>query len=198
MKNKLFNISTAIVAISLISSSLFAQDSKIRIGVHVSPTIAWLKSNTTGYSGGSKVGFSYGVVTDFGFTENYAFSTGVDITYKGGTFKKDGDASGSLDLQYVEVPLTLKLRTNLIGNLRYYAQVGVGLSAKLKSPDSSNIYPLGAALIIGGGLEFPINGNTALVGGLTFNNGFTNIIRDNPDNAKASTSYLALNLGILF
>jgi hypothetical protein len=36
-------------------------------------------------------------------------------------------------LKYAEIPLTLKLRTNEIGYITYWAQVGVGLGVNIKS-----------------------------------------------------------------
>jgi len=54
-------------------------------------------------------------------------------------------------------------------------------------------------LIIGGGTEIAIMGNTALLLGFTFNNGFLNMFSNSDTNEKnAINNYVALNIGILF
>lgn len=53
-----------------------------------------------------------------------------------------------------------------------------------------------AAMIIGAGAEYRLSGNTSLYGGLRFNNGFTDILRDN--RATAVNNVLGLEIGIYF
>ena len=73
-----------------------------------------------------------------------------------------------------------------------------------------------ASLVVGLGAEYNLSGNTSLLFGLTFNNGFTNIFSEKTYKAdvngnavndglgkktadlKAINNYLLLNLGILF
>ena len=217
------------------SLSIFAQEEPaFHFGVKASPSLAWLRSDTKGYaSDGSKFGFSYGLITDFNFASKYAFSTGIDITYRGGKFKTVQDlktkvnedsvisTSASYVLQYLEIPITLKLKTNEIGSVTYYVQVGVAPGINIRARknyasstqttvlgtkytttaeenklDAQNeINSLNLSMIIGGGVEYTLSGQTVLVGGIQFNNGFLDVFDDTP---KVNSNYLALTLGILF
>lgn len=219
----------------LISLTIFAQEEpSFHFGVKASPSLAWLRSDTKGYaSDGSKFGFSYGLITDFNFASKYAFSTGIDITYRGGKFKtvqelkdivnKDSiiSTSASYVLQYLEIPITLKLKTNEIGSVTYYVQVGVapginirarksyesttqttvsGIPRTINAEESkldaqSEINSLNLSMIIGAGVEYTLSGQTVLVGGIQFNNGFLDVFDGDP---KVNSNYLALTLGILF
>ena len=224
-----------IAAFILGSLSLFAQEEPaFHFGVKASPSLAWLRSDTKGYaSDGSKFGFSYGLITDFNFASKYAFSTGIDITYRGGKFKTVQElktkvnedsvisTSASYVLQYLEIPITLKLKTNEIGSVTYYVQVGVAPGINIRARknyasstqttvlgtkytttaeenklDAQNeINSLSLSMIIGGGVEYTLSGQTVLVGGIQFNNGFLDVFDDTP---KVNSNYLALTLGILF
>ena len=224
-----------IASFILISLTIFAQEEPaFHFGVKASPSLAWLRSDTKGYaSDGSKFGFSYGLITDFNFASKYAFSTGVDITYRGGKFKtvqelkdivnKDSviSTSASYVLQYLEIPITLKLKTNEIGSVTYYVQVGVapginirarknyesstqttvsGIPQTINAEENkldaqSEINSLNLSMIIGGGVEYTLSGQTVLVGGIQFNNGFLDVFDGDP---KVNSNYLALTLGILF
>lgn len=104
-----------------------AQDSGVRFGLSLSPQISWLSSNDKGLEGnGSYLGFSYGLLMDVLIPTNYAFATGLLISYDGGkltytdstkfnTFPDNVYPAGTqvdYRLQYIEIPLSMKLRTN--------------------------------------------------------------------------------------
>jgi len=125
-------------------------------------------------------------------------------------------------LQNVEIPFTLKMKTREIGYNTYFVKFGFGGSVNLRArgddifysttTDSStarndldfsgDIPLMRVSMILGAGTEYSLGGNTSLVGGLTFNNGFTNILKGrNTANDKrqvARSNYLELSLGILF
>jgi hypothetical protein len=50
-------------------------------------------------------------------------------------------------------------------------------------------------MIIGGGLEYRLSGKTSLLGGLTYNNGLTNIAKNDQ---SVKNHYVALNIGVFF
>ena len=118
--------------------------------------------------------------------------------------------------------------TNEIGYMRYFAQVGFGASFNIRakadrvvpqyfaSPadafvetfieeeneniqDDINLFR--AALIVGAGAEYNFSGNTSLLFGITYNNGFTNIANFDVDvdkKAKLLNNYLELTVGVFF
>lgn len=195
------------------ASSCLAQG--FRLGLRIQPSLAWMKPDfTNASSGGTKVGFAYGIGADYYFAENYAITSGVDITYKGGIIKYPSYDT-RVNLQYIEIPVALKMRTSQIGKLHYVGQFGLGLGFKIgadadiitngnttnvKFTDETN--PINLSLVIGGGIEYPISGKTALTAGLLFNNGFTDVLSNknapSGTDPKATVNSLALSLGILF
>ena len=193
-----------------------------RLGLTAHPTIGWVKPDI-GKSNGVSLGFSYGIIGDFNFTQNYSFSTGLTITTINGKsteIRTDNSGTGApsqtelelkYKLQYVELPLTLKLKTVKINEVRYYGQFGLSngflvgakqdadvtgaVSTKdVNIKDDVNFYRAG--LIIGAGAEFDISGNTSITTGLTFNNGFTNM--SNVKNTTTRNHYVGINFGVFF
>ncbi len=177
-----------------------------RLGLHLSPNIAWLKLGTTGYSSnGARIGFAYGLSTEFYLAKNYLLSTGFSINNVGGKLQYEGvyenngvllpsEIKQTIKINYVDIPLSVKLKTNEIGYVTYYGNFGFNAGIKYNSKtdieyldfksikqtdvaNTSNISLININLIIGGGMEYNISGNTNLAVGITFHNGFTNIIK---------------------
>ncbi len=227
------------------------EDRTFRLGIQVNPNIAWMKSNRTGFeSNGSKMGFAYGLSFEYFLSNNYLLSTGLFLQNTPGKVKYVGvtdgldnlyvaDVEATYKFRYIELPLTLKLRTNEIGYFTYYANIGLkaGINYKSKAEFEYNysdgILPIqqsanytlddasddanfmNMAMVIGAGVEYNISGNTSLILGLTFNNGFINqfdrTVSDVTDEnilllggdlsnkeANANLNYMALNIGIYF
>ena len=98
------------------------------------------------------------MTTEFGFTKNYAFSTGLEILNANG---KLGFADSTIytlpntthpnltdtfilqkrtyKLRYVEIPLLLKLKTNQIGPITYFGQFGFDLAVLWKATANDNV-----------------------------------------------------------
>jgi hypothetical protein len=217
----------------------FAQKS-FQLGLQLSPNISWINPDSDGLeSEGSKVGFSYGLIGDFNISENYAFSTGITLLSSGGKIsypdreevgvpaaKVDGRTTADVRLKYIQIPLTLKLKTNEIGYMRYYGQFGFGAAFNYDSfadkefkysgggTDSENKADYGseinlfrASLIVGLGAEYNLSGNTSLIFGLSFDNGFLNILNKdiyqaddngNANNTERSEKFIAINNSLVF
>ena len=65
--------------------TLHAQDAqksstqKFHFGFKAAPSLAWLKTDSKNFaSDGTKLGFGYGLITEFNFGDHYAFATGID------------------------------------------------------------------------------------------------------------------------
>ena len=129
-----------------LAAPLFAQIKPWKIALHIDPNISWIKPDSKYITeGDNKINYGFGLSIDKMFTENYAIGTGFNILNVGGslTYFKEGTGPAGewtieqlervYNLKYAEVPLTLKLRTNEIGYLTYWAQVGVGLGISIKS-----------------------------------------------------------------
>lgn len=212
----------------LLTGQLFAQQGGspyygFRLGLTAHPTLGWVKPEV-GKSEGIALGFSYGLLGDFNFAENYSFATGLTITTINGKSTEvnvrpyhdatDG-SNTAYDLryrmQYIEVPLTIKLKTNKIGELRWYGQFGISndfnigakqnaqmLGKKVENDrnisDYSKFYRAG--MIVAAGGEYDLDDRTSLAIGLTYNNGLTNIVKDGDRRAK--NHFIGLNVGVFF
>jgi hypothetical protein len=269
-----------LILFSLLTTLSFAQTTKtstnkFRLGFKVSPNVSWLASDNGNMTVGEKsLQFGYGLNFDIFFAENYAVGTGININNTGGKYSyfaqytgNDKDASGAdltnmkqvglisrdLRLQYLQIPLTFKMKTNEIGYITYWGQFGLGLNMNLKALSNDNIDYLyyqdkntftweksnrvnstmsspkdiknevnifSSNLIFAAGIEYNLSGNTSILAGLTFQNGFTDalkgtgVAKDGSTNSpvfsggatnapetfelSALPNYVELNIGILF
>lgn len=194
-----------------------------RLGLTASPTVGWIKPEQ-GKTDGVGLGFSYGIIGDFNFAPNYSFSTALTVSTINGKSTEINvvpySPSNMINpvaydlkyrLQYIELPLTVKLKTVKADGKRWYGQFGLSnsflIGAKQDALTGSSTIAKNqniadyikfyrAGLVIGGGGEFDISGNASIVAGLSFNNGFTSIVTDKNRNVK--NHYLALNFGLFF
>ena len=236
MKKALLILAAAVMAAPQVNAQ---DDGGVRLGIKVAPNMSWLKSDTKGLvNDGSKIGLTFGLVTEFpiGSAGNYSFGTGLFLNYAGGNYKQSftyTDANSQVvtrelesktKLQYIELPLTVKLMTNEIGYMRYYGRLGlsaaVNISAKgdyetiatgpngvagistFEDEDIKEfIQPFRAGLIVGGGMEYNFSGSTTVQVGLNYHNGFTNLLKDTKvgdKEAKLIQNYLELDLAVFF
>ncbi|MFC3198889.1 outer membrane beta-barrel protein [Parapedobacter deserti] len=186
----------------------------VSLGITFSPNMGWLRyGDTEGYSSSPKFGYAYGLLADFAFTENYYFSTGLLINTINSTAKYPDPVSSAPNvyttnnyrLQYAEIPISLKLKSTMRYFRSYYGQFGftggVKLNAKEKEEHASARTSMGSsadflrlALQIGGGIEWQLDHNLVMMTGLSFNNGFTQAVK----NGEPRNSYVAFNFGIFF
>lgn len=194
-----------------------------RLGLTAHPTFGWLKPEN-GKGDGTSLGFTYGLVGDFSFAENYSFSTGLTITTINGKSTEINPApyhdtnnpallpyNLKYKLQYIEIPLTVKLKTAKVGTVRWYGQFGLSndfnigakqdveqgrtvIAEDRNIKDLTNFYRAG--LILGAGGEFDLDTHTSVALGLTFNNGFTDISDDKNRNVR--NHFVGLNLAVFF
>lgn len=197
--------------------SLSSNDQKFNFGLKATPTISWLRVDAEGVSNdGIRIGFTYGLVTEFRISNNYAFGTGIDISYRGGKYKFDvgsDKVSVTQKLQFLDVPVALKLRTNEIGYMKYYGTFGFLPGVIIKATESvdsdspivadrsnrsnqSDFTVFNLGLLVGAGLEYNIGGKTAITAGLTYNNGFIDIW--DMKNAQMNSDNISLNIGVFF
>lgn len=214
----------AILALSLSVCMIpaLAQDTKsVRLGLKVGPNMSWISPTNSKIKGdGSVTGFNFGLMADFRMgNDNYALTTGLFYMVRTGgkyalTINDSSSVKATTNLQYVQIPLAIKLKTNEIGYITYFGQIGADLginvgatgdvttmvgrsTTTLKDEDiSDNIALFRAGLLVGAGLEYNFSGNTSALVGINYSNGLTNVF--DKDAGKAKLSYLELVLGILF
>lgn len=157
MKNLL---RTAALALGILMSHSVAQSqvalepgSAYRLGLSFNPNTAYAKSLDLHHKAVSgDVRFGYSFMFDVMFSEQYAIGTGVNVLYLGSTVRywqhevTDevhflNSVSRKLDLQYIEVPITFKMRTKEIGYSTYFAQFGAGLGLNIQAVAEETISP---------------------------------------------------------
>ncbi|WP_230407249.1 porin family protein [Pontibacter cellulosilyticus] len=180
----------------------FTSMAQVEIGLMVSPTISsprFIAEDKYNFENeGSKLGLGVGVVADYFFAQNYAFSTGLIYRSKGGeiSYRYVRDENGSTittqgqddnSLQYIELPVSLKLFTNEVapGTILYF-QVGGSLNTRVSAnvndekvingeKVSKRFSIFEADAILGGGAEFQMGESTKLFAGLTYHRGLSNV-----------------------
>jgi hypothetical protein len=160
------------------------------------------------------------------FSKNYSFSTGISLISAGGSltnsdttvfkftnFESKVPAGKPViyKLQYLSIPVGLKLQTNQIGYVTFFTDLGldpkVVISGKADIPSLEiknenatkelNLFNL--SYHITAGIEYSLGGNTALIAGLNFDNNFLDITKDNSQiKDKVSHKLLSFRLGINF
>jgi opacity protein-like surface antigen len=223
-------------------------------GFQLSPTFSWMSSDSKYVqSVGTPLGLKLGVLAEKRFADNYAVTTGLGFHFNtggglkhdyAGTFwtnsygdfnpvptAKDSFAAGTLlkyNLQFLEIPIGLRMRTQEFGYMRYFMEplltlgirtqasgsiVGSGKFDQEKINIKEAVSAMNFSWGFGGGVEYTISQNTVVVGGLYYNRGFIDMTSDsdskvikpggNIQSATAETSYSVINnltirLGVMF
>ena len=225
MKTKI----SLVLLLSLVTYAANAQFPPYYFGLKAAPQISWMKPDADTYEGaGAKVGFAWGFIAEFNFTENHSIGTGFNMLFNGGKLKfpaiQNGDTGTMIrdySIKYIEIPLSLKMRTNDINGMRFFGRIGLGTAFKLSAKKTDEFTPEGGSvvtgtktnyddvalfresLIVGLGAEYEIKEGPKLGAELTFNNGFTNILSGKNTlntslNEKATLNFFELAFSVLF
>jgi hypothetical protein len=226
--NKLFRFASVIMTILIISGKINAQQ-RIVLGLHVDPVISWFSSDvSTTQNSGARPGFNFGLTFNSYFTSNYAFSAGLSLQNSGGRLISNSTLPTILQLskpttvlagesvvykiQYLSLPIGLKLQTNQIGYITYFSDIGLDpkavISGKVdiaslnisneRAIDELNVFNL--SYHITAGIEYSMGGNTAIISALSFENNFLDITKDNGSQPKDLVSHkmLSFRIGLNF
>lgn len=205
----------------------------LRLGIYGGIGPSWMKPKTEGYeSQGVRFAYSYGLLIDYNFTENYTFSTGIGYNRVGGKLSyKDkqiiidtlltGILTRTYKINYLEIPTLLKLKSNQMGFLTYYTQLGLRHSFKLNSnaddsfeynnpietntsndidmKDYTSFYRLSFCFAIGA--EYAISQSLSAYVSIGYDNGLTNSLSKNiitGDKESAVIKKVLITGGFLF
>jgi hypothetical protein len=204
---------------------------RISLGIHADPVISWFSSDIQDVSNdGARPGFNFGLNFNKYFTPNYSFSAGISIINAGGrlvskdtTIMEFSNPKFKLatvlpnqpvvyKVQYLAVPLGLKLQTNQIGYITFFTDLGldpkVVIGGKADIPSLgikgekaiSELRMFNLSYHITAGIEYSLGGTTAMVLGLNFDNNFLDVTKDNGDQPvdKVTHKLLSFRLGMNF
>lgn len=200
----------------------------LRLAPNASVNVVEGAGNYQGFTpNGTALRPSVGVSLDyFFFKDRYAFSSGLWYTIKRMGYRIPGSygetrwnpgapvKEGIYNLQYVQVPLTVKMfANNLFPTSRLYIQTGGVLDVKLAEKplnESTNAYYqvahrdgtrrqfgfADAAWLLGGGIQFGLNGTNALNVGISYQRGLLDVAR--PKDLTVRNRMVSLEVGLKF
>jgi hypothetical protein len=219
---------SALLAFFLVIPVISKAQLKTTFGIRADPSICWFSSDTKRVQNdGTRPGFNFGLTINRYFSPNYSFSTGISIMGAGGRLVCSDTTLMEFEnftsevlpgqpvtykIQYVTVPLGIKLQTNQIGYLTFFTDLGldpkvvIGGKADIPSLDITGENALNElkafnfSYHIAAGIEYSLGGNTAIVLGMSFENNFTDITEDNGDQPedKVMHKILSFRLGVNF
>lgn len=235
----------AFFSFTILCLLLISANAQIRLGLRFAPQLTWASvDNKNVTSSASQVNAAYGLMLNYQFTDNYAF--GTELCFNsfttnlvlpksrfayiqdnlGHQYTNKDDLKYEYKLNYLQVPVLLKMQMNEMGAFRGYAEFGFNFgflirakadvtmdtlslsNVNINSPDdddrfsifntkySDHVNTIRTSLVIGAGVLYKISGTTQLVIGVRYDNGFSSFTSD--DRWSTSLNYLALNCGILF
>jgi hypothetical protein len=160
------------------------------------------------------------------FKDRYAFSSGIWYTivrsgyripgsYGSDTWNPGATMKESVyNLQYVQIPLTAKMyANNLFPDARFYIQTGgivdIKLAEKPLNQPINRLYQVAEqtgrtrqysrgdfALLLGTGIQYKLNNSQAVIIGMTYQRGLTNVARGSALVSKSRI--VSLDLGLKF
>ena len=203
---------------------------QVRLGFKLDPVfINTLKPFDNGIEkAGSKFGVNYGLMADVLFSDSRgAFATGSEVSHAAASIKTNNASNGlygkgnyDLKLQYLQIPLSVKLKTNYLedSKIRVWGQFGtyvgalIGARMDYNTEDKDgtkfngdnarvmkNINKANMGLLIGTGIEYNVAPRTDLYLGLGFENGFVDVTSNNKwHDGKVALNRWAFRLGAFF
>ncbi len=159
------------------SETTFSQTKiPVKLGLKIAPNVGWMNPGTKGYSSdGARFGGTIGLIADFYFSENYAFSTGLNFQYINGSLNyndslqvaegskyvmKYGAITSLYKILYLEIPLTVKMSTKVFGKMSYFGQIGFGTGFRLNANKKDDFQPVAGEPQE---LNYEYNGGTTLI-----------------------------------
>ncbi|MGV8140163.1 MAG: porin family protein [Mangrovibacterium sp.] len=214
-----------LTSLLLTSAGVFAQKT-VQLSFSTGPSVNWMSSGKNELSGGNiRAGYDFGVVADvfFDSRQRYALTTGFLLTNTGGeleyhnteAFEFAGEtinpgSSMIYHLKNLEVPLAVKLKTSQFRRWTFWGQFGlsgfVNVGAKADTNDGvldktdiqDEIRSLNAAMNLGLGGDFDLGSGNALVIGMVFKDGLTDVTKNHYNDGKTTVNSVNLKLALIF
>ena len=102
-----------------------------RMGLYVSPAINFIQTDSDDIETNSKPGVVYGYALEIALNEFHRLESGFGITYKGGVITSPNSSTVDYKVQYLTVPIHIKMRSREIGYFNYFARIGPSLNLSL-------------------------------------------------------------------
>ena len=233
MKRKMAKIWCVGVLVVTLHSFLLGQDGTFRIGFQASPVFSGIRNNNDLIvKNGGSLGLKLGAMSDIPWKKhtsitlglNFAFHEGGEFLYEiGGNYLPNSELSDPLlqtgdkplpdgvkiryQLQYLELPLGLKFRTEEKGNFTYFLEAPVVTFSflmrgrgdietedYLKEQENirKDLVVPNLFLGFGAGVEYAISQNNSLVGGLYWQRGIMDFTQDHGNSAVLNSDIIPM------
>lgn len=221
-----------LVLFTLIGLGSVQAQEDFKFGFEASPFISWMSTDKKPVkSDGTNLGFQIVMNGEYYIRDRYALKGGIGISFSnggsllhtnGGNIFRNSDLSQDslptftsvqYKLQYIEIPLAFRMRTQEFGYIRYFAELpmlsfGINSQARAdidnisdgEDTDISRDTPfLNLSWGVGGGAEYALTSTTSLVAGIFYQQGIADVTSDSTDDqSKAVIKRLILRLGVMF
>lgn len=223
--------------------TLSGQLERWRFGFQASPSLSWMSANDKLInSSGTNLGIRIGTTAEYYLNENYVLTTGLQLHFnhggqllhdEGGDLWPDADLSSDeysalpngvklrYHLQYLEIPISFRMRTNEIGYWRFFAEApilqlniltrargdieGPSVAMSLGEEIREEVRLLGISYGFGVGGEYSLTEHISLITGLFYHRIFTDVTSDNgrkfsgeAEDSRGTPGAVVLKAGILF
>jgi hypothetical protein len=208
------------------------------LGFHGQLGFSFFNPDAKNYeSNGAILSKGFGLRVDYNFAKNYSISTGFNVDYTGGkltyphtqkvnNIQTNGTLNRKYQIQYLELPLNLVLKTNQIGYFTYYLQTGINTAIRMKAKyyddfeyldnsgttqnnvaddvDAKDFIRFGkVGYMVGMGTEYALGESFSIYGMLYYDNSLFNVLKannsiDSSIKEYAKISNIGLRVGILF
>lgn len=203
----------------------------LKLGIHFDPLLSWFTTRSYDVrNDGTVPGYSFGLTYNSYFGSNYSFSSGIKIINAGGRLICNESTSFEIRnfdreivtvdayepviyrVNYVSVPLGVKLETDQLGHGIVFADLGfdpkilvLGTAAipsiNIRSDNAmAELRKINLGWHITAGMEYPLAASNSLVMGIGFENNFLDITRDigNQPWDLVSHKILSFRIGLVF
>ena len=191
-----YSIMKYFIAASLVILILNASYAQTKLGLKLTSSvitqrISYSSDSISINNGSNAFNPSVSLFIDMPLSQNYFFSTGIGYISKRVNLNitksaDDISQSKSYNIQYVQLPATLKLYTNEIAlDKKLYFQFGPLIEIALHNKENNQnlqviqkIQPIDVTLLFGAGLEIQLAPQTALQIGINYSRGLINIVKE--------------------
>jgi hypothetical protein len=225
-----------LLTFATLAAASSAASAQVELGLKLSPSINYFRvdapSEFNFKEESGRVGLGGGLVVDYFFGENAAFSTGLWLTGKSGEFSYSdpgpllagNKVKKQMGIQYLELPITVKLFTNEIApDIRLYFQVGGTIAAPIgaridgekryidpgtlsETTALKHVFFFDANALVSIGAEYQLGKSTKTFAGISYHRGLINLDSyfdderkgDFGDNVSIKNNVFALDLGLKF
>ncbi len=193
---------------------LLAQD--YRYGIYTAPVISWFRTDVEDVSNkGARAGFFFSISAERHLTDNWYFSAGLAYTSASSrlvnadnSFFRFSDHTATIAagdpviyrLQYISIPVGIKIKTHETGYFSYFAEFGldpkVVINGRVDIPSigikgkgaMTETRRFNAGYHATAGAEYSIDGNTSLILGLGYESTIFDITKDFETNETDRTT----------